>query len=179
MNKKDISLYIALSIPVLIVVVLALVIYVPRYTTKKPAYNFIYSRADDRYYPSSSEYSVRQGEITVETIPTPIPAPNERLMAPVASQEPRLFLYDVSANSEKEISLEDAKQLTLDDSTISPDGFTVERGGQGGGVFPFFMDNGDYNSLYLSKGSYNVRLNINSSDFNNSLYNVRFIGWVL
>lgn len=173
MQKNNVSLYIALAIPVVMVAVLALAIYGPKAVASPPQYDFVYSRGDSRYYPYSFEYAVREGRVEQEPVPTP---PDAKLAAP---REPRLYLYDVSEERERELSLTEVQALRLDTASTSADGFTLERGGRGGGVFPFFFDSGDYNSLYLSKGSYNVKLNIGQGDFRYDGQDLRFLGWII
>ncbi|MEK7161699.1 MAG: hypothetical protein AAB729_03350, partial [Patescibacteria group bacterium] len=86
-NKKNIPLIIALCIPVLMVLVLAAVIYLPG-LGKKPAHNFIYMTGDNYYNYGQSKYLVSDGYIRENPSATITPA---LYYKPVASDS-RLFL---------------------------------------------------------------------------------------
>ena len=160
-RKKNIPLIVALSIPVLMIVLIAAAIYLPALFVKPPKTNFIYSAGDYCY---QLRYSVKGGKI----IENQIKEENSycRNSPPV-----KLFYYDVQSNTAREITLDEAAGLALDDSLKSPDGFEVAFGNYGSDFF-FFSGSVD-SGQYLEKGAYSRRLNIIGSN-----YGFKFIGWV-
>ncbi len=170
MNKKNIPLIIALCIPVLMILVLAAVIYLPG-LGKKPAHNFIYMTGDNYYNYGQSKYLVSDGYIRENPSATITPA---LYYKPVASDS-RLFLYNVTTNIATELNIQQASQYRLDPSQASADGYKVERGNSNGD-FLFGSGGGDYNSWFIKGHNRSTKLNLklNSTDY----YNMQFLGWV-
>ena len=178
LNKKNLPLYIALCIPVVMIVIIAAAIYLPG-LGKKPQYNFIYAtgeNVDYYYYGSDFIYVVRDDKVVkVDRTPNPnAPRPinnNQNIV------EPKLYLYDVVKNQSTELTLFQTQQYTLNTSNTSPDGFTVERGNYSDGGFPFDGGSGDYNHWYLKGHNRSRQLNLALSGFD--IYNnFQFLGWV-
>lgn len=163
-HKKNASLIIALSVPVVMVVLVALAIYIPG-MFYAPAYDFVYSTSD---WNVARLAVVREGKIVLEEPPYV----DEKIPA----SDPILFRYDIETNTAEEISLEEAEQLTLDGAQFSPDGYEITRGG-GGGILDIFGGNNGYNNWYIRGRSAGKRLNIaTNTDY---YYNFRFVGWIL
>src|SRR5437867_8607540 len=102
--KKNIPLIVALSIPVLMIVLITISIYLPALFVK-PKFDFVYSSGGDYCY--QNRYSVRNGKIMANEIPI---QPDNYCRN---SREARLFYYDVKNNSAREITLEQASKLTV------------------------------------------------------------------
>ncbi len=164
-KKKNIPLIVALSIPVLMVVLIATSIYLPALFIK-PKTNFVYSVGGIYCYPN--RYFVSNGRIHEEEIKKPTENNSCR-----NDPEARLYYYDVERNASREITLDDATKLTVDDSLKSPDGFEIASGNHSFDLF--FFSGSSYYDRYLKKGAYSRKLNVVSPV---SYYDFKFIGWV-
>lgn len=173
-SKKNLPLYIALAVPVLMILLVAAFIYLPG-IGKKPAHNFVYMSGQDVYYygDARGEYTVTNGRLVKNPLP-PIPEGQAPYYKPAVS-DPHFYFYDVSKHEAREITLAEAAAFELDPSNVSPDGYTVERGNGNSGAF-LFGDSGDYNSWFLKGHNRANKLNIKliGTDY----YNMRFLGWV-
>lgn len=168
MNKKiDISLLLALLIPVAMILFVAGSIYLPGLFIH-PKYNFIYYN-EGSYY--SIRYIVKNGEL-IKLEPTE----EQKKYNYNNGIEPKLFEYNVVKNESKEVSFDYARMVALDSNFMSPDGFTVEYGNGGESFFPFFFYSGtDYNARYLKGHNVSKKINI-QTDVNNR--NFRLLGWI-
>ena len=164
-KKKNIPLIVALSIPVLMIVLIATSIYLPAMFIK-PKTNLIYSIGGDYCY--QNKYSVKNGKIIENEIKKP-----EDNNACRNYREARLFYYDVERNISREITFDEAARLVIDDSLKSPDGFEIVSGSYGSDIF--FFSGSSYYDKYLKKGAYSRRLNMIGPT---SYYDFKFIGWV-
>lgn len=174
MIKKNITLVIGISIPILMILFVAGSIYLPGLFIK-PHFNFLYASGDDSYYyyKNGYQYSVQNDKLIKNEIKQ---LENQNYNPPRV--ESKLYLYDVVKNESKEISFADAQNLTLNSSTKSPDDFEVVYGSRGDGFFPFFLGGEtDYNARYLKGHNVNKKLNLqlNGGSYYN---NFRFIGWI-
>ena len=171
-NKKNLPLLVALAIPVVMIIAVALAIYLPG-IGKHPKYNFLYMTGNGGYGYPGAEYMVSGGHLVRNDFSTLTPP---RYPTPEFKNLPdntRFYLYDIVKNSATEITFLDAQKYTLDPSNISPDGYVVERG-NGGGGFPF-GGGGDYNTWFI-KG-YNRSSKLNLKLTNQDYYNFQFLGW--
>ena len=168
--RKNISLIIGLSIPFLMIVLVAASIYLPGLFSPQPKVDFLYVTDDDYY--QGHAYVVENGKLTKREVTYP-----EHYTPGVT----RLFVHDVLANESKEVSFEEAQQLRLDVNVKSPDGYEVVYGSAEYGFFPlFFSGDRDYNSTYL-KGrstSKKLKLQIPSDGRYYSRDRARFLGWI-
>lgn len=173
--KKNITLVIGISIPILMILFVAGSIYLPGLFIK-PHFNFLYVSGDDSsyyYYNNGYQYSVQNGTLIKNEAKQP---ENQNYNPPRV--EPKLYLYDVAKNESKEISFAEAQNLQLDSSVKSPDEFEVVYGSRDDGFFPFFYGGGtDYNARYIKGHNVSKKLNLqlNGSSYYN---NFRFIGWI-
>jgi len=175
--KKNITLIVGISIPILMILFVAGSIYLPGLFIQ-PKFNFLYVSGDDYYYYNQYQYSVQNGKL----VRREVQRPKNQIYQPLQEvQEVKLYIYDVAKNESKEISFEEAQNLNLDSNTKSPDGFEVVYGSRGDGFLPFFfpfffLSERDYNTLYLKGHNVNKKLNLQLSG---SYYNnFRFIGWI-
>lgn len=167
--KKNLSLILGISIPILMILFVAGSIYLPGIFIQ-PHFNFLYVNRDDYYY--GQQYAVQNGRLVKNEIKQP---ENGNYNPPRG--EPKLFIHDVVKNESKEVSFEEAQKLDLDSNIKSPDGFEVVYGSRGGAIFPFFFYPGtDYNSRYLKGRNVSKKLNIQLSE--SYYYNFRFLGWI-
>ena len=163
-NKKNIPLYIALAVPVLMILLVAAFIYFPD-LGKHPKYNFVYMTGSDVYYYDYGHgYQVNGG----------------RLVSPSLTNynqpEPHFYIYDVEKNVATEVTLNQAQNYSLDPTNTSSDGYTVQRGNGGGGDFFFGGGGYDYDSWFIKGHNRAVKLNLKLTGSTYS--NFRFLGWV-
>lgn len=177
--KKNYLVIIAFSLPVLLVVGVALSVYLPAFFLSTD-YNFIYSTcADGNSYNYSQcndylkkKYSVVNNKLTVNNVP------NEKDL----NFSERLFLHNNEKNESREITLAEAQGLNLSNLLTSPDGVTISYSYERGTYFLFSRSNST-SGYYLTKGKSKKKVNlINQSDSRYGYYgrdNFHFIGWVL
>jgi hypothetical protein len=168
--KKNTTMIVGISIPILMILFVAGSIYLPELFVQ-PKFNFLYVIGDDYYYYNQYQYSVQNGKL----VGSEIQRPENQIYQP--PREVKLYIYDVAKNESKEISFEEAKNLNLDSNTKSPDGFEVVYGSRGEGFFPFFFwSERDDNTRYLKGHNVSKKLNLQLSG---PYYtNFRFIGWI-
>lgn len=169
--KRNITLILGISIPILMILFVAGSIYLPGLFIK-PHFNFLYVFSDDYYY-NEPQYLVDNGRLVKSEIKQ---TDNQNNYPP--KKESKLYIYDVTKNESQEISLEQAQNLDLDSKSKSPDGFEVVYGSRGDGFFPFFWGSGsDYNSRYLKGRNISRKLDLKINDSYN-YYSFRFLGWI-
>lgn len=169
--KKNITLIIGISIPVLMILFVAGSIYIPGLFIK-PHVNFLYVSGDDYYY-DQGHFTVQKGKLVKKEIKQP---ENQGYYQPRG--ESKLFVHDVAKNESREISFEEAQNLNLDSSVKSSDGFEIVNGSHSDGFFPFFLGSGtDYNSRYLKGHNISKKLNL-QLDGRSYYYGFRLLGWI-
>ncbi|MBI3255739.1 MAG: hypothetical protein HYZ63_02100 [Candidatus Andersenbacteria bacterium] len=170
---KNVSLWIGLAIPVVMVLVVALSIYWPQRGIEAPVYDFVYALQN---YSDGYVYSVVDGKLGRDATPDygqPKPVP-----AGVAHAPTRFYIHDVQSNTSREVSFEEASTVKLDNVTTAPDGYELKRGGEGSGVFPFFFSEGNYNDQYLVKGNHSIKLDL--KEIRDPYYSpFTFMAWVI
>lgn len=170
--KKNITLVLGISIPILMIVAIAVSIYLPSFFVKAH-YNFLYIAGTDYYSASQYPYSVENGRLVKNEIREGQDSYNYQNGA-----KPKLYVYDVNTNKSKEISVEEAQNLSLDSNTKSEDGFEVVYGSSESGIAPlFFGSERDYNSRYLKGHGVTKKLDLQSNSGTN-FYNFIFLGWI-
>jgi len=167
-NRKNAPLIIGFSIPVLMILFVAISIYVPGIFLH-PKFNFLYS--GDGNYNNEQTYTVNDGHLTLDHQMNPYP--NNK---PYPS--PSLYIHNVVTNESKPISFRDAQNLNLDSNIESPDGYKIEDGNPSDGFFPFFWyDNRNENAKYIVGHNVSKKLNITING-SNYYYSFRFLGWI-
>lgn len=160
--KKAIPILLILTPFLLVGLVLAL-LYAPYLWTDKPSVDFIYSGQNS--WCQVYEYYIQDQKISKRDL-------NRDCSDP---ESPVLFYHNVTENRSREISFEEAQNLTLDSSNKSSDGFILERKSNSSGGILF----SSYNSgFYLTKGQVSFEQNL----FDNDFYSYRdrpFVGWVV
>ena len=165
-NKQKLPLYIALAIPMLMIVLIALFVYIPG-IGKKPHINFLYVSGQGYY--SNYNYAVSGGKLIMNTFTSTDPVYKGIVTTP------HIYLYDVSTDKATELAFQDAQKYTLDASTESSEGFAFRRGGYSGG-FLFDVGN-DYNSYYLV--GFNRKHKLNLKTVGTGYDDNQFLGWII
>lgn len=194
--KKNFVIILAFLLPVALIVIIALSTYLPSLFLKTD-YNFVYTSCTDghNYYPYQCDsylqkrYSVENNTLVQKPVDLTQDLNNDgkpdynvqtasQVLLP--SYTDRIFLHDTEKNESREITLEEAKKLTLNSLLTSPDGVTVSSHySRGGDFFPFGGGSSSY-GYYLTKGNSRSKINlINSSEPYYYQNNFQFIGWVL
>jgi len=162
-KKKNVPLIVALSIPVLMVVLITISIYVPTLFIK-PQFDFIYSTGRDYCY--NFKYSVQNENLIQNEIKNKNENRNCR-----NNREPRLFYFDVQSFASKEITFDEAQKYTLDNRYKSQDGFEIVSGHRSFDIF--FFGGSSYYDKYIKKGAFNRSIKIQGT-----YYDFKFLGWV-
>jgi hypothetical protein len=169
-KKQNITLIIGLSIPVAMILFIAVAINGPRWfnSVEPPDFDFLYTTGQQNPF---STYLVKNGRLTLQEQEVPEGASN-------ATGYPlHFFVHDVSENLSREITEEEAMALELDSSVRSPDGFTLETGRRSGWFI--FGYGRNYRSRYLIKENYSEKQKLESDTSSYNYYwNYRFLGWV-
>ena len=163
-HKKNVPLIISLSIPILMVVLIAGSIYLPVLFLKPPQYDFVYSAGWN--YCTDYRYRVENNRILRSEIKK-----NENINCQPTNEE-QLYYYDVQKNTSRELTFEEAQQLEIDANYKSADGFEVVSGDHSFDIF--FYNSSSYYRKYLKKGAFSQKLEIERSYY----YNFNFLGWV-
>lgn len=180
MKKENIPLVVGLAIPVILVVILGLVIYMPRLFIE-PQYDFIYAVGDYPSYVNAAtnqqiEYTVFNGELIKRV------TPYDREKKVYQTNDTEFYRYDVSAKNNIRLADEDVMRVDLDTAKKSPDGFELNYGNDAENIFEGIFGGGrDYSERVLEKGA--VALPVNLTGAGGIDYSYRndwhFIGWVV
>lgn len=168
MNKKNLSLYIGLAIPVLLLLVILAVSYLPNMLIK-PDLKFVYSMGQD-YYSLEKPYYVSDGKVT-KTVSDPL---NYVVgYQPIDVQTPQLFIYDAKTNQSRETSANELENMNVVDSEFSKDGYSLKQSETVNPILGGYVKG----SLYLKKGLFSRKIELPTVDDRyDSSYN--FVGWV-
>jgi len=169
-KKQNISLIIGLSIPIAMILFIAIAINGPRWfnTVTPPRNDFLYTTGQQD---PNSIYRVKDGRLIIQ----------EKLLPEGVNTTPlpalHFFVHDVSENTSLEVSENRAMKLALNGSLRSPDGFSIETG-RSGGWFPFGYGR-NYKNRYLMKESYSEKLKLETQNSGHNYYwSFHFLGWV-
>lgn len=181
--KQNLTLVLAFSLPIILIVFVALSTYLPSLFLSTN-YNFVYATcANDDYYNCSDylqqRYEVVDSKLVVRDIDPTIDSDGDKIPDVKENYITRLFLHDTKSNESREINLDEASGLSLSSLLTSPDGVSVSSDYNPGPDFLFVFDGGSSYGYYLMKGGSKVKLNLINSD-ENYYYrdNFHFIGWV-
>ncbi|MDA1168792.1 MAG: hypothetical protein O3A36_00450 [bacterium] len=184
-KTSTISLIVGLAIPVVMVILIALAVLIPGRNIN-PTTDFIYATGSYPSYTTRDENTVIQHDLTIKNgilVDATQSYPVANNYPPYFHEKesvPRLFIHNTTENSNKEISLEEAKTLRLSAESKSPDGFTVSFGRRSYGVFPFFFDSGsdDSEHAYLSNQTASKEITL-TSGAPKDIYSFQLVGWII
>ncbi len=185
--KQNLSLVLAFSLPIILIIIVAASTYLPSLYLSTN-YNFIYSVCTDgtnynHYYCNKylkNRLEVVNGKLVVQDINPTLDSDNDGIPDINESYKERIFLHDTAKNESREITIEEARELSLNNLLTSPDGISVSSDYSNGADFLFLFDGGSSYGYYLMKGNNRSKLNlINSEDRYYYQDNFQFIGWVL
>lgn len=183
-RSSKISLIIGLSLPAVMVAVIAGLVFLPG-TTINPTSDFIYASGPYPSYTTRNGDVITQQDITIKNgkmIRTSTSYNGRDAYAPYPIEKtmvPRFFIHHTATNTNEEVVFDDISKLTLSPDKKSPDGFTLTFGKQSYGVFPFFFDNNsDREHAYLSTDRASKEITL-ISDTSINFYEFQLIGWIL
>jgi hypothetical protein len=193
MKKENIPVIIAVALPVLVILLVALFAYLPS-AGQRPSDNFVYVERSNQYYPTQGDCTVYASYYEVDDSGALRKLPyvasvlsSEKTVNPCGSygsQEilkdaPDLYLYDSKTDSSSKISYADASSLTYFPDRTSPEGYTVDfRYARNSGIFDLFGA-GDSSGVFANKKNVHVKLSVGTSeDLYYNANNFKFIGWV-
>lgn len=167
---QDWSLRLAFSLPIVLIVVVAGLVYLPRLWAKPAQYDFVYARD------ISSELSVP--EMTCPTmwiengslVKQDGYTPNGES---VTGCENIVYRYDVTTGQSRRISFVEASALKYQTGTRSKDGYEVRLSYGNSGPF----GGSSRPAIYLSGQGVSNQLQLTGIDPNN-MYNFQFVGWI-
>lgn len=186
--KKNFAILLAFMLPIILIVGVALSTYLPSLFLSTD-YNFVYTACVDggvNYVYNcdnylQKRYSVINNKLVVNSIDFRQDSNHDGVLDFDERTTGRIFLYDTKKNESREITLEEAQTMTLNNLMTSPDGVAVSgRYDGGGGEFFIFGGGSSSYGYYLTKGKSRSKINLindigryyNSDGF-------QFIGWVL
>lgn len=187
MNTKQLPVIIAIALPVLFIIIISLVLYVPAMSVR-PAHDFIYSYSSENgYYPYSgyyrNTYKVSDGRIVTEPVYNVNKLESNGSVV-ARGDYPPIYRYDVNVGASREISLADARKLVLDAGPSSPDGYSVSYEYGRGDIFDLFGSNRNNSGYFISKGGARKRIEglVGANGIiNQNIYGdqgIKVVGWV-
>ncbi len=174
MKTKNLPLIIGIALPILFIIVISVVIFVPSLYVK-PAHDFIYTTTDRYVYNQlpTYAYAVQSGKIALDPIQRS-PSTNQNIT--YTTDMPTLYRYDTKNNTIHTITFEEAKAFMLDAGPSSPDGYIVGYEYNHDGIFELFGSGNDNRGYYISKGNAKKKLPGITSDIYSN--NLKLIGWI-
>jgi len=186
--RKNFAILLAFMLPIALIAIVALSAYLPSLFFST-GYNFVYSSCTDgaNYYSyrcnnylQKNRYSVVNNKLTANYIDPALDSDKDGVSDINENYTARIFLHDTRKNESREITLEEARTMTLNGLLTSPDGVTVSSNYDRGAGFFLLFDQGSSYDYYLTKGKSKSKLNlVNSDDRYYYRDNFQFIGWVL
>ncbi len=187
--KENLVLVLAFLIPLVFIVVVALVVYLPsKYIYSN--YEFVYVSCPLSNYNHRScldivkyKYYVEKGKMVVSENVDIISSTTNNVIPQYDKEgkidyKPEFFIYNTKTQENRQIDIEELKNLVFEDGVVSPDGFSVVRDYNSGmEVFPFYYNSSSY-GLFLKKGKTKRELDLPDNDDYYYRDNFLLLGWV-
>jgi len=188
--KENLVLVIGLTLPLLLIVLFFVATVIPKAMGTPPQYEMLFTaiRYDYQNNPDYSlEFAVKNQQLTVKAKKNDSKDRGynvKRLMAYDGKTESvREIAIDITKTvggaAGNEVVLDETKNMLIDSSSVSPDGYTLDGPNYGsGGLMGGLFGGGYRNSGFrLKKGSVGYKI---PNTQQNYYYNqVQFIGWVI
>lgn len=168
--KNNLPLVMAIAIPVLLMIFMMAIIYIPQQQIK-PVYNFLYLAGGEYWnqYPA-----IKDNRLVIPSPPASL-VPDSYY----SSRKSNYYIYQPAKDESRKITEEEAKQLKLLDQPVSPDGYSVGRNTDNTsfGILPLILGVTDSSKgIYLKNKQFKKRISVEAGLYN---YDFRFIGWIL
>ncbi len=186
--KKNIALILAFALPVLFIIIVAVVNYLPSLSIGTE-YNFVYVTCDNSiggYYGCDNylrnRYVVENNKLVVRevVIPENIDTKASVSMDEASNYTTRIFMHNTKKNESREITVAEAQGFNLSELLTSPDGVSFSNGYDYGVDTPFFYSSRSMYNYYLMQGGNRRKINLISGGdqyYYNS--NLQFVGWII
>jgi hypothetical protein len=170
MTKQKIYLFIAILIPILMILIVALSVLIPVQKIS-PAYRFLYALGDNKepftclqnmrwkFFPNKNTYNFYK-------------------IASESCKNVKLFVYDFNTDTPTPITFDAAKKLRLKETLPEADYFYISRDCYTGPILGLWSMRSTYNDVCLAKNDYKRLLNVNPGHSTEFFY-FNFIGWIL
>lgn len=178
LNKFLNPLFLIVGVPILFVVIVAIMVYLPS-SLAKPQHDLVYMSNGNYYYSSSENFFVQDEKIQAHVLPADVPQKlanenlekhKERELKDIRTAQ--FFIFNVETKTVESISFKEASELRIKPSSLSPDGYEFTRSRRTGNIFSFFFSGSNYGGYVLKKGLATVKLPINNQ-------RVKFMGWII
>lgn len=186
--RQNLPVIIAISLPILLVVFIALLTMLPN-LGPKPQYDFLFIKQPTRsHYEASScvvyshYYDIENGTLikkpyTVSVFDKKEVAEPCYGYSQIRQEEvPELYIYRTLHGTVYPITFEQARLLKVRGETISPDGYTVTKRMINRGILELFGGGGD--GIFISKKNQHIKINVGDPEVS-SYYGdeFNFIAW--
>ena len=169
-KRIDTALLVGLGIPVVMIAIIAAAIFIPRYLSgiEDPQVDFLYTVG----YAQGYRVFVEDGRLRLEE-----PESGCEASTSPGPSELQFFIHRVGENTSDRLSFEEAAELRLDDTALSPDGYEIVYGRKSELFFPMWSSR-DYRTRYLQKDGRAIKLELEIGESFRYAYNVTFLGWI-
>lgn len=189
--QRNLPVILAVSLPVLLVLFVALLAFIPN-LGPKPQYDFLYTKVETRWQyvmnqgceVYASYYTIEQNQLIAKPFDVSVfdskntVEPCSGYSTVIKKEAPKLFLYRVKDEKSEEISLDNAQKLVLKGYPSSPDGFTVQkRMINNSGILDIFGGRNE-GGVYASKKNSYIKLNFPEQENSYYVRDFNFISWV-
>lgn len=188
--KENLVLVIGLSLPILLIVIFFLATVLPKSLSTPPQYEMLftilkYEYENSRIYQVDFEVVNQQLMAKVKkNFDTGRNYNSKKLMAynpkTESVREISIDLAKVAESSDgKEVVLDETKDLKIDASVLSPDGYQLDGANYGNsGLMGGLFGVGNHNSGYrIKKGAVAYKVETSQPDYYYS--DLKFVGWVI
>ena len=154
MNTKHLPLIVAIALPIIFIITLAITLSIPA-SKIKPEFNFIYTDISQEYYKNynmvqyKNMYDIKDKKLVL----VPIISQKEDIYNKTQIEyknAPTLYHYDVKTNITKEVTFEEMQKNTFEVGPSSPDGYHVAYEYDNNGIFDLFGSDSQ-SGFYIKK----------------------------
>lgn len=163
-EKQKFPIILAVLIPIVMIVLVAASIYLPRL--------YVHPQTDFLYYSESyycDNYEVSKDKLVL------LPSEHDGNYYDCREDPAELYIYEAATGKSRKISYETARTIPLDVNKVSPDGFEVTNSENDGSYVPFYWGGGDYDAKYLKGNGATFRIELPEGV---SRYDFNFLGWI-
>ena len=180
MKKENIPLVVGLAIPVLMVIALAAIIFLPR-AYVQPQYDFVYSTGDYPVYINDSDNTRTEYRVVNNTIEKDVTPDQSEQRFPRYDAPPKFYRYSVAEQRSQELNSEELLSLTVDPAKESPDGFRLTYAREHDNFLEAFFGGRDRSQQVLAKGSVSIEVQLTTGAKSSNYYwrDSGFIGWIV
>ena len=167
--SKHLPLIIGIGVPVVFLLLVFIFSFLLPNVFVNPSYNFLY--IDSYYYDAyyyDAKFAVQNQKLSFNCT-----SDQYRNCSNVLNRV-KFYKHDFSKDANVQITLEDAQQLKLDSSDVSPDGYKFDtKSGSDYFIFPLFGSSSS-SGFSIHKGWLSKSVSLNGQ-----YYTINFVGWIL